>query len=91
MSLDLTLSTFAGQLGLRTSLKARVSFYGNWYYRVTEGAAVAAPVDRAVEGCVVVSPTAEPGCWVGFSVPAACGRPFVVFGADWLEFPAGGL
>lgn len=61
-------------------------------YRLTEGAAVAAPVEGAVaKGCVVVSPTADPGCWVGLSVPAACGRPFVVFGLDWLEFPAGGL
>ena len=48
---------------------------------------------RAVAGgCVtLVLPTADPGCWVGRSVPAACGKPFVVFGVDWLEFPAGGV
>ena len=31
VSLDLTLPTFAGQPGLRTTPKAGVSFYGNWY------------------------------------------------------------
>lgn len=43
------------------------------------------------EGWVVVSPTTDPGCWVSFSVPADCGKPFDVLGVDWLEFPAGGL
>ena len=61
-------------------------------YRFIEGATAAAPLDTADgSGCVVASPTADPGCWVGFSVPADCGKPFVVFGVDWLEFPAGGL
>jgi len=45
-----------------------------------------------VEGCVgAVLPTVEPGCCVGFSVPEAAGRLFVVFGVDSLEPPAGGF
>lgn len=61
-------------------------------YRVVEEPVAAPPLDGAIAGgCIAVSPTVDPGCWVGFSVPAACGRPFVVFGVDWLEFPAGGF
>lgn len=61
-------------------------------YRVTGGTAVAAPVDgAAAEGCVAVSPTVEPGWFVGFSVPAAFGRLFAVFGVDSLEPPEGGF
>ena len=50
-------------------------------------------MDGAVAGgCVdVAPPTAEPGCCVGFSVPAAWGTLFAVFGVDSLELPAGGL
>jgi len=54
---------------------------------------VPALFDGAVAcGCVgAVLPTVDPGCCVGFSVPAACGRLFDVFGVDSLEPPAGGF
>ncbi len=51
------------------------------------------PLDGAVAwGCVdVAPPTADPGCSVLFSVPAAFGRLFVGSGVELLEPPAGGL
>lgn len=63
------------------------------FYRVTGGVAVPALLAGAVAiGCAAaVPPTVEPGCCVGFSVPAAFGKLFDGSGVDWLELPAGGL
>jgi len=58
-----------------------------------EDVVVPALFDGAVAcGCVgAVLPTVDPGCCVGFSEPADCGRLFDVFGVDSLELPAGGF
>jgi len=42
-------------------------------------------------GATTVSPTLDPGWLVSRSVPEARGKLFVVFGADSLDPPAGGL
>ncbi len=45
----------------------------------------------AGDGATAAPPTLDPGWFVGRSVPAACGKLFVVFGDDSLDPPAGGF